>query len=227
MSEKILLHSCCAPCSSAILEWLLQNDFEPTVFFFNPNIFPQKEYLVRKNECVRYCEKLGIPFVDADYDHDLWRETVKGLEDESERGARCRQCFGLRMRATAAKARELGIRRFTTTLAGSRWKRQDQIREAAEEAAALNEGTEYWDKDWRKGGLQERKKEIITNEGFYNQLWCGCEFSMGHLLKRSQSDLPAYILDLIPDIRKREERLAEKTAAAAAEAEAKAAVEKA
>ncbi len=224
MAEKILLHSCCAPCSSAILEWLQQNGYEPTVFFFNPNIFPQKEYLVRKNECVRYCEKLGIPFYDADYDHDLWRETVRGLEDEPERGARCRQCFGLRMRATARKAKELGIKRFTTTLAGSRWKRQDQIREAAEEAAALNPGTEYWDKDWRKGGLQERKSEIIRAEQFYNQLWCGCEFSMGHLLRRPESDLPEYILDLIPDVRKREERLqakAEKSLSEKAKGESK------
>ena len=85
MAEKILLHSCCAPCSSAILEWLLNNGYEPTVFFFNPNIFPQEEYMVRKNECVRYCEKLGVSFVDGDYDHAFWRETVKGLEDEPER----------------------------------------------------------------------------------------------------------------------------------------------
>lgn len=214
MAEKILLHSCCAPCSSAILEWLLNNDYEPTVFFFNPNIFPQQEYLVRKNECVRYCEKLGVPFVDGDYDHTLWRDTVKGLEDEPERGARCRQCFGLRMRATAKVAQQLGIEHFTTTLAGSRWKRQDQIREAANEAASLYPGTAYWDKDWRKGGLQERKKEIIQREQFYNQLWCGCEFSMGHLLKRPESDLPSYILDLLPSIKAREDRLAEKAAKA-------------
>ena len=115
MAEKILLHSCCAPCSSAILEWLLNNGYEPTVFFFNPNIFPQEEYMVRKNECVRYCEKLGVSFVDGDYDHAFWRETVKGLEDEPERGARCRQCFGLRMRATAKVAQKLGIEHFTTS----------------------------------------------------------------------------------------------------------------
>lgn len=219
MAEKILLHSCCAPCSSAILEWLLNNGYEPTVFFFNPNIFPQEEYMVRKNECVRYCEKLGVPFVDGDYDHALWRETVKGLEDEPERGARCRQCFGLRMRATAKVAQMLGIEHFTTTLAGSRWKRQDQIREAANEAASLFPGTAYWDKDWRKGGLQERRKEIIQREQFYNQLWCGCEFSMGHLLKRPESDLPSYILDMIPTIKAREDRLSAKAEAEKAKEE--------
>lgn len=219
MAEKILLHSCCAPCSSAILEWLLNNGYEPTVFFFNPNIFPQEEYMVRKNECVRYCEKLGVPFVDGDYDHALWRETVKGLEDEPERGARCRQCFGLRMRATAKVAQMLGIEHFTTTLAGSRWKRQDQIREAANEAVSLFPGTAYWDKDWRKGGLQERRKEIIQREQFYNQLWCGCEFSMGHLLKRPESDLPSYILDMIPTIKAREDRLSAKAEAEKAKEE--------
>ena len=75
----LLLHSCCAPCSSAILEWLTQNGYAPTVFYFNPNIFPKQEYLTRKNACQQYCRNLGIPFVDGDYDHALWREAVKGL----------------------------------------------------------------------------------------------------------------------------------------------------
>ena len=73
MKEPILLHSCCAPCSSAILEWLLQNGYAPHVYYFNPNIFPQEEYLVRKNECIRYCEKLSVPFTDGDWDHEGWR----------------------------------------------------------------------------------------------------------------------------------------------------------
>lgn len=197
MKEPVLLHSCCAPCSSAILEWLLQNDFEPTVFYFNPNIFPEEEYLVRKNECIRYCEKLGVRFVDGDRDHGAWREAVKGYENEPERGARCRICFGLRMRATAAAAHQLGIKRFTTTLAGSRWKRLDQVNEAGFEAAALYPDTEYWDRNWRKGGLQQRRGEIVKEMQFYNQLWCGCEFSMGHLAERSPEEVPEYVRHLI------------------------------
>ncbi len=106
--HPVLLHSCCAPCSSAILEWLTQNGYAPTVFYFNPNIFPAQEYLTRKNECQQYCRKLGIPFVDGDYDHALWREAVKGLEHEPERGLRCRACFGVRMLATAKCAQRLG-----------------------------------------------------------------------------------------------------------------------
>ena len=148
---------------------------------------------VRKNECIRYCEKLAVPFTDGDWDHAGWRNAVKGHECDPERGERCRLCFGVRMRATAAMAAKLGIRRFTTTLAGSRWKRLDQIREAALEAAALHPGTTYWDQNWRKGGLQERRGEILREENFYNQLWCGCEFSMGHLRERDPSDLPAHM----------------------------------
>ncbi len=212
MPTPVLLHSCCAPCSSAILEWLLNNDYAPTVFYYNPNIYPEAEYLTRKNECIRYCETLNVPFVDGDADHAKWLEAVKGLEDEPERGARCRACFGHRMAATALKAKELGITRFTTTLAGSRWKRLDQIREAALEAQARVSGTEYWDRDWKKGGLQERRGELLKLHDFYNQLWCGCEFSMGHLLKRDPSDLPEHVLGLLDDIRAREAAKAERLA---------------
>ncbi|KAB7662004.1 epoxyqueuosine reductase QueH [Sutterella seckii] len=197
MPRPVLLHSCCAPCSSAILEWLLQHDYAPTIFYFNPNIFPQEEYLVRKNECQRYAAKLGVPFVDGDYDHALWREAVKGLENEPERGARCRVCFGVRMLATARTAKRLGIESFTTTLAGSRWKRLEQIREAAEEAARLTPGTAYWDMNWRKGGLQQRRGELLKEEGFYNQLWCGCEFSMGHLALRPIEEIPVYAREFV------------------------------
>ena len=170
--HPVLLHSCCAPCSSAILASLTQNGYAPTVFYFNPNIFPAQEYLTRKNECQQYCRKLGIPFVDGDYDHALWREAVKGLEHEPERGLRCRACFGVRMLATAKCAQRLGIESFTTTLAGSRWKR----------------------------GLQQRRGELLAQEGFYNQLWCGCEFSMGHLTMRAPEELPSYVRDFVKQL---------------------------
>ena len=101
------------------------------------------------------------------------------------------------MLATAKCAQRLGIELFTTTLAGSRWKRLDQIREAAEEAARLTPGTRYWDMNWRKGGLQQRRGELLAQEGFYNQLWCGCEFSMGHLTMRAPEDLPSYVRDFV------------------------------
>lgn len=205
MPERILLHSCCAPCSSAILEWLLANGYAPTVFFFNPNIFPHEEYAARKNEIARYCGELGVPFIDGDWDHAMWREAVRGLENEPERGRRCLRCFTVRLTAAAKKASELGIETFTTTLASSRWKSLEQVKEAGDYAASLYPGTHYWDRNWRKGGLQDRRCRIIRERGFYNQLWCGCEFSMGHLIGRDPSELPAHVLPWLEKIRKAKE----------------------
>ena len=182
--EKILLHSCCAPCSGAILEWMMANGYEPTVYYYNPNIFPEKEYLIRKNENTEYAKKLGVPIIDGDWNHDFWREKVKGLEDEPERGARCLQCFRVRLYQTAKIASEMGFSRFTTTLASSRWKRLHQVAEAGNWAASQFPGVEYWDRNWRKGGLQDRRGALIRENHFYNQLYCGCEFSMRGLAER-------------------------------------------
>lgn len=182
--EHVLLHSCCAPCSAAILEWMLSNDIRPTIFYCNPNIFPEEEYRIRKNEITRYADQLGLDIIDEDSlygweeNHRLWCEHIHGLESEPERGGRCLECFRLRLKRTAEKARELGIRRFTTTLASSRWKNLEQINAAGMWAATQVEGTEFWDRNWRKGGLQVRRGELLKENGFYNQLYCGCEYSL-------------------------------------------------
>lgn len=160
---------------------MLANDFRPTIFYFNPNIFPQSEYLIRKNECKRYAQSLGLEMIDGDYDHQAWRETVKGLEMEPERGQRCQVCFDHRLTESARVAQQLGIELFTTTLASSRWKSLDQINAAGQRAQAQYAGTTFWDKNWRKGGLQQRRNELLKNNAFYNQLYCGCEFSMRRL----------------------------------------------
>ena len=175
--EKILLHSCCAPCSAPILEWMLDNGCVPVLFFFNPNIFPDGEYLKRKDECLRYAEKLGVGFVDGDYDHARWLAEIAGLEDRPERGERCVCCFRIRMEATARLAAEQGFPVFTTTLTGSRWKSFDQIAAAGRQAASAVNGVRFWDKDWKKGGLTERRKILLRENDFYNQQYCGCEFS--------------------------------------------------
>ncbi len=175
---KVLLHTCCAPCSSAIIENLMQNGITPVIFYCNPNIYPYDEYLIRKNECTRYAEALGLEIVDADYDHTSWLEAVKGLEGEPERGGRCSRCFRLRLERTARYAHEHGFRVITTTLASSRWKSLDQINEAGLWAVSGYPDVVWWDRNWRKGGLQERRLEIIAEYGFYNQLYCGCEFSI-------------------------------------------------
>lgn len=178
MSSRILLHCCCAPCSSAILEWMMAHEVKPTLFYCNPNIYPLEEYLIRKNEITRYAEKLGIEIIDDDYDHEAWLCHVKGLEQEPERGGRCLQCFKLRLLRTAQKAVELGLPEFTTTLASSRWKSLDQINAAGQWASEQVGGAvKFNEKNWRKGGLQQRRNELLKENGFYNQLYCGCEFS--------------------------------------------------
>ena len=183
---KVLLHTCCAPCSSAIIEAMLKNGITPVIYYCNPNIYPYEEYLIRKNECTRYAESLGLEIIDDDYDHEGWLQAVKGMENEPERGGRCLKCFRLRLLRTAEFAAHRGIKAITTTLASSRWKSLDQINEAGrwacgEVAGRIGSDMDspvWWDQNWRKGGLQERRLQIIKEYDFYNQLYCGCEFSM-------------------------------------------------
>ncbi len=175
--HEILLHACCAPCSSAIVEWLVQHEVKPTVFYYNPNIFPRGEYEIRKEESKRHAESLGLRWIDGDYDHAAWLQGVCGLEGEPERGRRCEQCFKLRLLETARKAQKLGIFYFSTTLASSRWKSLEQIERAGLAAQEKVSGTIFWAQNWRKGGLQERRNQLLKEYNFYNQLYCGCEFS--------------------------------------------------
>jgi len=160
------------------MEWMLNNDIVPTLFYFNPNIYPSQEYLIRKEECIRYANSQGIEFIDGDYDHEAWLIKVAGLENQPERGTRCLECFKMRLQATAILASEKGFSRFTTTLAGSRWKSLLQIVEAGHWAASLVHDVRFWDKDWKKGGLTERRKILLQENEFYNQQYCGCEFSI-------------------------------------------------
>lgn len=182
--HEVLLHACCAPCSSAIVEWLVGHGVQPTIYYYNPNIYPLQEYETRKQESKRHAESLGLTWLDDDYDHEAWRQAVCGLEDEPERGRRCELCFTLRLTATARKARQLGIPFFSTTLASSRWKRLEQIAHAGQRAQETANGealpgpiVTFWAQNWRKGGLQERRNELLRAYGFYNQQYCGCEFS--------------------------------------------------
>ena len=175
--HEVLLHACCAPCSSAIVEWMMANGIKPTIFYYNPNIYPREEYEIRKNESKRHAESLGLTWIDGDYDHEQWQKDVCGLEGEPERGKRCELCFTLRLTATAQKARELGIKYFTTTLASSRWKSLEQIERAGHIAEQMVNGVTFWAQNWRKGGLYERRNQLLKEFNFYNQQYCGCEFS--------------------------------------------------
>ena len=188
---RVLLHTCCAPCSSAIIEALLQNGITPVIYYCNPNIYPREEYEIRKNECTRYAQSLGLEIVDDDYDHESWLQEMTGLENEPERGGRCLNCFKMRLFRTAEYARQRGIKVITTTLASSRWKSLDQINEAGQWACdTISPENEviWWNQNWRKGGLQERRLEIIRQYGFYNQQYCGCEFSMRKETRESTAE---------------------------------------
>ena len=179
----MLLHTCCAPCSAAVIEWFLNNDIRPALFFFNPNIFPREEYEKRKTELMRYALTQNLEVIDGDYNHDLWLQEISGLENEPERGKRCLQCFKIRLLATAQLAQERGFKQIATTLGSSRWKDLEQINEAGRWAVAHVEtrhatSLQFLDKNWRKDGLQERRKILLAENEFYNQTYCGCEFSI-------------------------------------------------
>jgi len=176
--KKVLLHSCCAPCSGEVMEAMLASGIDYTIYFYNPNIHPEREYLLRKDENVRFADKHGVGFVDADYDKDSWFERAKGLEWEPERGARCTMCFDMRFERTALYAHEHDFPVFTSSLGISRWKNMGQINDCGRRAAARYQGLSYWDYNWRKGGGANRMIEISKREEFYQQEYCGCIYSL-------------------------------------------------
>eukprot|EP00931_Biecheleriopsis_adriatica_P055162 TRINITY_DN32550_c0_g1_i1.p1 TRINITY_DN32550_c0_g1~~TRINITY_DN32550_c0_g1_i1.p1 ORF type:complete len:1472 (+),score=241.00 TRINITY_DN32550_c0_g1_i1:120-4535(+) len=177
--DKVLLHSCCAPCSGAMIEEMrLSHGLDVTIFFYNPNIHPRKEYEVRKTENMRYAEQLGIPFVDCDYDVDEWYRRAKGMEFCPERGRRCSMCFDMRFERTALHAFEHGFQWFTTTNATSRWKDADQVNDSGTRAASKYPGVKYWVYDWQTQAMTDRKYAINADFRFYKQEYCGCSYSL-------------------------------------------------
>ena len=176
--RRVLLHSCCAPCAGEVMEAMSHSGIDYTIFFYNPNIHPRDEYELRKEENIRFAEKVGAPFVDADYDTENWFARVKGLEWEPERGARCTACFDLRFERTALYAIEHGFHVFTSCLGISRWKNMEQINASGQRAAARWDGLSYWTYNWRKKGGAARMLEISKQEQFYQQEYCGCVYSL-------------------------------------------------
>ncbi len=149
-----------------------------TIFFYNPNIHPLKEYEIRKNENKRFADKLGKEYVDGDYDVQDWFSRAKGMEFEPERGKRCTMCFDMRFERTALYAKENGFKLFTSSLGISRWKNMNQINECGLRAASHYDGVEYWTYNWRKHGGGARMYEIAKKEKFYKQEYCGCIYSL-------------------------------------------------
>ena len=178
--KRVLLHSCCAPCSGAMVEEMCASDKleKVTVFFYNPNIHPRKEYEIRKEENKRFCADLGIEFVDCDYDVDAWYERVKGMEYDPERGRRCTVCFDMRMERTALYAHEHGYDAIATTNATSRWKCAEQVDGSGQRAADKYPGLHYWAYDWQSDEMTLRKYHISAQRKFYKQEYCGCSYSL-------------------------------------------------
>ncbi len=176
--DNLLLHSCCAPCSGDIMLRLLESDITYTIYFYNPNIHPQKEYILRKKENQEFAKKYNIPFIDADYDTRNWFQKVKGLEWEPERGKRCTSCFDMRFIKTAEYASKNNFSLVSSTLGISRWKDMNQINQSGLNAVSQFEGIDYWTFNWRKNKGSENMIKVSKKEKFYMQEYCGCVYSL-------------------------------------------------
>jgi hypothetical protein len=175
--NKLLLHSCCAPCAGEIMLALKASFIDTTIFFYNPNIHPKQEYELRKKENIDFAKKLNIPFIDADYDRQRWFSLTNGQENEPERGKRCTTCFDMRFEVTAKYAVDNGFKLISSTLGISRWKDLAQINDCGKRAAEAK-NIVYWDFNWRKSGGSARMLELSKSENFYQQEYCGCVYSL-------------------------------------------------
>ena len=173
--SKLLLHTCCAPCSG-YLTTELANDFDLTVYYDNSNISPKEEYQKRKSEAEKFFTAAGVKFIEAEYDHDAWREKMIGLEYEPERGKRCVLCYYLRLKNAAEYAQQNGYDYFASTLSISPHKDAKALSNLGR-ALAKKIGVNFLDENWKK---QERFKKAMAfsrEHEFYHQDYCGCEFS--------------------------------------------------
>ena len=176
MPEKLLLLSCCAPCSCGVIAHLAEQHKNFTVLFYNPNIDTAEEYQKRLLENKRVCERFGVPFVTLTYEPEVWRAAVQGLETEPKRGKRCRVCFELRLQKAAEYAKAHGFTVFSSVLGISRYKDLNQVNAAADVVAARTQ-VPYDKTNWRKGGLEELRHALNQEMQLYNQSYCGCVFS--------------------------------------------------
>ena len=174
---KLLLLSCCAPCSCAVIAKAAREHADMTVLFYNPNIQPRAEYEKRRDEQKRFCDDLNVPFVELPYNPADWLDAVKGLEAEPERGKRCSVCFLFRLRRAAAYAKQNGFDAFSSVLGVSRYKDLNQVNAAAE-TAAKEADIPYDLTNWRKGGLEQERQRLVKETRMYAQDYCGCPFSI-------------------------------------------------
>ena len=177
--KKLLLHSCCAPCSSGVLEELNKN-YEITVLFYNPNIFPKEEYDLRRDEQIKFIQKLKpeveVDFKELNYNPEEYYEFVLGFENEPEGGARCKRCYELRLDMAGKYAKENNFDLFTTTLSVSPYKNANYLNELGLEISSKY-GVEYLISDFKKKDGYLKSIQNSKKYGLYRQKYCGCEFS--------------------------------------------------
>ena len=177
---KLLLHVCCAPCSSYVLEYLNEY-FDITVYYYNPNISSYSEYEKRLNEEIRFVSEYpfnkDIPVIKAPYDNDRFEEMIKGLEEEKEGGARCFKCYRLRLEESCKYALENGFDYFTTTLSISPYKNSKVLNEIGNELSEIY-GIKYLYSDFKKKNGYKRSIELSHEYNLYRQDYCGCKYSL-------------------------------------------------
>ncbi len=173
-NEKILLLSCCGPCSCAVIKKMAEDGVDFAVAFYNPNIRPLSEYEKRRDENKRVCEIYHVPFIELEYDNARWCALTKGLENEPERGKRCDICFQMRLTRVMEYALNNGFTAVSSVLGVSRYKDLDQVNRAAARAGQKT-GCPYIEIEGRKNGMQDLRLELIKELGLYNQNYCGCK----------------------------------------------------
>ena len=173
--KKMLLHSCCGPCSTQVIE-VLKNAYDLTVYYYNPNIDTEKEFLHRLEEQKRYCKIVNIPVIEDGYNPEDFECQVKGLEQEKEGGARCPVCFKLRLFKTALKAKELGFDCFGTTLTVSPHKNA-LIINLIGKAVERDTGVEFIEGNYKKQDGYKKSIEISKQHNLYRQNYCGCKYA--------------------------------------------------
>lgn len=173
--KKLLLHACCAPCSSYVVEFLKEY-FDITILFYNPNIYPKEEYELRLREEIKLAEHFNVELICGDYYPQDFFDEVKGYENEPEGGERCLRCFRQRLLFTAKKAKELNFDYFTTSLTISPLKNAENLNKIGVEVGK-QEGVEFLLSDFKKRGGYARSVELSNQLGFYRQNYCGCVYS--------------------------------------------------
>lgn len=174
---KILLHACCAICSSHPIELLQNLGYEVVVYFYNPNIYPHEEYENRLNAQKELCNHFNCQLVVGEYDESVYLDYVKGFENEPEKGKRCDKCFELRLLSAAKMASKLGIKNFTTSIVISPHKNYQKITEIGKNIASKYD-LEYVSIDFKKKDGFLKSNKISKQLGLYRQNYCGCRFSI-------------------------------------------------